>query len=123
MFYKFANGSEFNGSVEDFKKVAAALGENVDFDNGDFYYSESKKQYMKISEMVPQHLRNAFLALLRKKLDTLQNETHLTKIKEAIIGIAADKVMISMLTAMEGKVIEMPLPKSTLAYPPGMLSR
>ena len=67
--YRFPNGLEATGTLEDLEKIAKALGYKLTFDEtvevpSGYYYSETNG-LMKISEMTIMHARNALLKTSR----------------------------------------------------------
>jgi hypothetical protein len=82
MKYKFKNGAEVDGTLDQILEIAKSLGEVVDLGKLGAvpvgYYQSEHKGIIKISDMADVHIRNALLKMSRKWFEALGKETGLT---------------------------------------------
>ena len=66
-----SNGMVVEGSLAQIGELCSKLGVTPGMDSTKWYYSESKKQWLKITEMQTVHLRNTILKIYQKWVDKL----------------------------------------------------
>ena len=55
------NGVKINGKAEDISEILSKMG--IELDETLYYYSDSRMEYVRITDMVTMHLRNAILKI------------------------------------------------------------
>lgn len=84
MKYKFKNGAEVTGTIDQILSVAKGLGETVNLDNLSHvprgYYKSSTKGVLKISDMHNTHIRSALLKMSRQHFEGMAARTAMTNL-------------------------------------------
>lgn len=103
------NGVVMEGNPSDIINIAKTLGVDLNV-SGEYYYSESKKQFLTIADMPGPHVKNALQKRLKenfaKYMDTahlLEGEAyvkHLMTLADAVVS--NDKVVVSLLYKANG---------------------
>lgn len=101
MEYKLKSGAVITGTFDQIKEIAKSLGETVSSDA--HYYSSSKDEWLKISDMEDGHIRNALLKRSREffeELSALKKATN-TDFLQKYTQLVDDKVVINLFSELQ----------------------
>lgn len=70
----FEDGTKIEGTPDELRAIVQNLKDgHGKFNNSDYYYSESKGEWLLIEDMATKHIRDAILKIYRKELDRIQH--------------------------------------------------
>ena len=94
-------GLTISGDPKKLVETAKMLGyqESDVFDTKEYYYSESKSEFLKITEMATMHLKNSFVKAQTRHLTELNKQTGNSG-KKFVDGFLANPLAIKNLTLM-----------------------
>ena len=99
---RLANGVTISGTPSQIREHLETIGFRGD---SEWYYSESKGEYLRIRDMQSTHLRNATLKMQKEWLDTLYTIDNPKKYAQAVSEGITNPTFLAMMEELYGRLV------------------